>query len=85
LGDDSIRITSIGGDLTQYRGDANHVGFGLGVGGGQGINEGETISIDFSERPATSVTLGLDGLGGYFDENINNANESSVLVTVTLS
>ncbi len=85
LGDDSIRITSIGGDLTQYRGDANHVGFGLGVGGGQGINEGETISIDFSERPATSVTLGLDGLGGYFDENLNNANESSVLVTVTLS
>ncbi|MCG9625603.1 VCBS domain-containing protein [Vibrio mediterranei] len=85
LGDDSIRITSTGGDLTQYRGDANHVGFGLGVGGGQGINEGETISIDFSERPATSVTLGLDGLGGYFDENLNNANESSVLVTVTLS
>ncbi|ASI91682.1 VCBS domain-containing protein [Vibrio mediterranei] len=85
LGDESIRITSTGGDLTQYRGDANHVGFGLGVGGGQGINEGETISINFSERPATSVTLGLDGLGGYFDENLNNANESSVLVTVTLS
>nr|WP_277948700.1 tandem-95 repeat protein [Vibrio sp. 10N.286.49.B1] len=88
LGDgDQIIITSTGGALTQYRGDedANHVGFGLGVGGGQGINEGESLSIDFSDRPATAVTLGLDGLGGYFDENLNNSNESAVTVTVTLS
>ena len=87
VGDDTITITSSGGDLTQYRGDpgANHVGFGLGVGGGKGINQGETITIDFSDRPATSISLGLDGLGGFFNENLNNSNESSVLISVTLS
>ncbi|MCL9777310.1 tandem-95 repeat protein [Vibrio sp. S4B1] len=87
VGNDTITITSSGGNLTQYRGDpdTNHVGFGLGVGGGKGINQGETITIDFSDRPASSIALGLDGLGGFFDENLNNSNESSALISVTLS
>ncbi|MFW7525376.1 tandem-95 repeat protein, partial [Vibrio ostreicida] len=82
---DKVTITSSGGDLTQYRGDsrANHVGHGIGIGGNQGINQGESLSIDFESRPAGSVTLGLDGVGGYFEQDLGNNNESVVVVTVS--
>ncbi|MFV8430253.1 Ig-like domain-containing protein [Vibrio owensii] len=81
---DIVTIRSEGGKLTQYSGDesANHVGYGLGVGGKQGVNEGEKLIIEFDSRPADSVTLGLDGLGGYFEKELGNANESSVVITV---
>ncbi|MGF1770680.1 Ig-like domain-containing protein [Vibrio wakamikoensis] len=84
---DSITISSDKGNLTQYRGDvqANHVGHGLGIGGGHGINEGETLTIDFTQRPATHVELGLDGMGGYFLSGLGGDNESSVTVEVMLS
>ena len=38
-----ITISTDDGLLTQYRGDpdANHVGYGIGVGGNSGINSGE--------------------------------------------
>ncbi|CAE6906039.1 COG2931 RTX toxins and related Ca2 -binding proteins [Vibrio sp. B1ASS3] len=83
-GGDIVTIRSEGGKLTQYSGDeiANHVGYGLGVGGKQGVNEGEKLIIEFDSRPADSVTLGLDGLGGYFEKELGNANESSVVITV---
>ncbi|GAK88116.1 T1SS secreted agglutinin RTX [Vibrio ponticus] len=45
--------------LMQYLGDKNHVGYGLGVGKGDGIQQGESIVIDFNQRPADSVTLAL--------------------------
>ncbi|WP_418642683.1 Ig-like domain-containing protein [Vibrio chaetopteri] len=84
---DSIFISSNKGNLTQYRGDvqANHVGHGLGIGGGHGINQGEELTIDFSERPATHIDLGLDGMGGYFYSGLENDNESAVTIQVTLS
>ncbi|YCO05128.1 tandem-95 repeat protein [Vibrio sp. VNB-15] len=85
LGDgDIVTIRSEGGKLTQYSGDqsANHVGYGIGVGGKQGVNEGEKLIIEFDSRPADSVMLGLDGLGGYFEKGLGNSNESSVLITV---
>ncbi|WCP68436.1 VCBS domain-containing protein [Vibrio tubiashii] len=83
-GNDKVIISSNGGALTQYRGDAtaNHVGHGIGIGAGQGINDGEVLSIDFATRPADSITLGLDGLGGYFEKGLGNSNESSVEITV---
>ena len=84
--DDVIRITANSDRdqaLTQYFGDKNHIGYGLGVGGGGGIQKGETITIDMSERPSDSVTLGLDGLGGWFYEE-QQANPTSVLITVYL-
>ncbi|MET2947465.1 tandem-95 repeat protein [Vibrio owensii] len=83
-GGDIVTIRSEGGKLTQYSGDesANHVGYGLGVGGKQGVNEGEKLIIEFDSRPADSITLGLDGLGGYFEKELGNANESSVVITV---
>ncbi|MBA5763238.1 cadherin-like domain-containing protein [Vibrio sp. 404] len=79
---DQIFITTTGGDPTQYYADKNHIGYGLGVGGGGGIQEGETITIDMSQRPSDSVTLGLDGMGGWFEEGHNK--ETSVVIKVTL-
>ncbi|UPQ86820.1 VCBS domain-containing protein [Vibrio sinaloensis] len=70
-------------DLVQYNENANHVGYGIGVGQGNGIQQGETITINFDSRPADSITLGLDGLGSYFDKNLNNGNESKVTIMVT--
>ncbi|MGF1721062.1 VCBS domain-containing protein, partial [Vibrio kyushuensis] len=85
---DKVTITSSNGPLVQYLGDPNasHVGYGIGAKNDGGIQSNETISIDFSSRPAESVKIGLDGLGGWFDENledgVNTGNESSVEVTV---
>ncbi|ROV60395.1 hypothetical protein EGH82_09600, partial [Vibrio ponticus] len=69
--------------LTQYNGEANknHVGYGIGVGGDYGINKNETLAIEFSSRPADSITLGLDGLGGYFEQGLGK-NETSVVIKV---
>ncbi|GAL20738.1 putative hemagglutinin/hemolysin-related protein [Vibrio maritimus] len=82
---DIIEISG-SGKLTQYRGDvqANHVGHGLGIGGGQGINEGESLTIDFSQRPATTISMGLDGVGGYFSPNQVEAKETAVTIMLTL-
>ncbi|MGR5220585.1 VCBS domain-containing protein [Vibrio parahaemolyticus] len=81
-----VEISSNKGPLTQYRGDVkdNHVGHGLGIGGGDGINKNEQLSIDFTDRPATSITVGLDGLGDYFASNAPAGKESTVLVVLKL-
>jgi hypothetical protein len=84
---DSITISSNNGSLTQYRGDtqANHVGHGLGIGDEYGINQGELLTIDFSQRPATHIELGLDGMGGYFYSELGGSDESAVTVELMLS
>ncbi|WP_164675295.1 Ig-like domain-containing protein [Vibrio rhodolitus] len=79
---DQIFITTSGSVPTQYYGDKNHIGYGLGVGDGNGINQGETINIDLSQRPAGSLTLGLDGMGGWFEEG--HPKETKVVIRVTL-
>ncbi len=79
---DQIFITTIGGVPTQYYADKNHIGYGLGVGGGDGIQQSESIIIDLSQRPAENVTLGLDGMGGWFEEG--HSRETQVLIRVTL-
>ncbi|MGC9494588.1 Ig-like domain-containing protein, partial [Vibrio genomosp. F10] len=81
---DKVTISSSNGPLVQYLGDPNadHVGYGIGAKNDGGIQSNETISITFDDRPADSVTLGLDGLGGWFDENLNTKDESSVQITV---
>ncbi|WP_208640363.1 VWA domain-containing protein [Vibrio aquaticus] len=75
-------------DLTQYNGSAKHIGYGIGIGDDNGIQKDETLTIDFASRPADSITLGLDGLGGWFEEGYGSkpgnkaANESSVVIDV---
>ncbi|ROV58428.1 hypothetical protein EGH82_18455 [Vibrio ponticus] len=79
---DQIFITTSGGVPTQYYADKNHIGYGLGVGGGDGIQQDENITIDLSKRPADSIKLGLDGMGGWFEEG--HPKETKVVIKVTL-
>ncbi|HGS5148653.1 TPA: tandem-95 repeat protein [Vibrio parahaemolyticus] len=75
----SITISSDSGELAQYNRQVSHIGNGIADNDGQGIEKGETITIDLSNNPAGSVNLGLDGLGGLFDYGDDNA----ALITVT--
>ncbi|MDS1908051.1 tandem-95 repeat protein [Vibrio parahaemolyticus] len=75
----SITISSNSGELAQYNRQVSHIGNGIADNDGQGIEKGETITIDLSNNPVGSVNLGLDGLGGLFDYGDDNA----ALITVT--
>ncbi|EMK3508480.1 tandem-95 repeat protein [Vibrio parahaemolyticus] len=75
----SITIFSDSGELAQYNRQVSHIGNGIADNDGQGIEKGETITIDLSNNPVGSVNLGLDGLGGLFDYGDDNA----ALITVT--
>ncbi|MCR9303194.1 tandem-95 repeat protein [Vibrio diabolicus] len=75
----SITISSDSDELAQYNSQVSHIGNGIADNDGQGIEKGETITIDLSNNPVGSVNLGLDGLGGLFDYGDDNA----ALITVT--
>ncbi|WP_411054262.1 tandem-95 repeat protein [Vibrio parahaemolyticus] len=75
----SITISSDSGELVQYNRQVSHIGNGIADNDGQGIEKGETITVDLSNNPVGSVNLGLDGLGGLFDYGDDNA----ALITVT--
>ncbi|MFH4400599.1 tandem-95 repeat protein [Vibrio diabolicus] len=75
----SITISSDSDELAQYNRQVLHIGNGIADNDGQGIEKGETITIDLSNNPVGSVNLGLDGLGGLFDYGDDNA----ALITVT--
>ncbi|HHG3339145.1 TPA: tandem-95 repeat protein [Vibrio parahaemolyticus] len=75
----SITISSNSDELAQYNRQVSHIGNGIADNDGQGIEKGETITIDLSNNPVGSVNLGLDGLGGLFDYGDDNA----ALITVT--
>ncbi|EOK5972675.1 tandem-95 repeat protein [Vibrio parahaemolyticus] len=75
----SITISSDSGELAQYNRQVSHIGNGIADNDGQGIEKGETITVDLSNNPVGSVNLGLDGLGGLFDYGDDNA----ALITVT--
>ncbi|MCS0023032.1 tandem-95 repeat protein [Vibrio antiquarius] len=75
----SITISSDSDELAQYNRQVSHIGNGIADNDGQGIERGETITIDLSNNPVGSVNLGLDGLGGLFDYGDDNA----ALITVT--
>ncbi|MEF1253863.1 Ig-like domain-containing protein [Vibrio sp. M260112] len=84
LGNGHVVTITSNGDLFQHMGDpsANHVGYGIGVNNDKGIDKNDSISIDFGSRPATSVTLGLDGVGGWFHEGLDTNDETSVRIVV---
>ncbi|ENO3675511.1 tandem-95 repeat protein [Vibrio parahaemolyticus] len=75
----SITISSDSCELAQYNRQVSHIGNGIADNDGQGIEKGETITVDLSNNPVGSVNLGLDGLGGLFDYGDDNA----ALITVT--
>ncbi|HCE4766025.1 TPA: tandem-95 repeat protein, partial [Vibrio parahaemolyticus] len=75
----SITISSDSGELAQYNRQVSHIGNGIADNDGQGIEKGETITVDLSNNPVGSVNLGLDGLGGLFDYGDDNA----ALITAT--
>ncbi|WP_440873485.1 tandem-95 repeat protein [Vibrio diabolicus] len=75
----SITISSDSDELAQYNRQVSHIGNGIADNDGQGIEKGETITIDLSNNPVGSANLGLDGLGGLFDYGDDNA----ALITVT--
>ncbi|MCR9972532.1 tandem-95 repeat protein [Vibrio parahaemolyticus] len=75
----AITISSDSGELAQYNRQVSHIGNGIADNDGQGIEKGETITVDLSNNPVGSVNLGLDGLGGLFDYGDDNA----ALITVT--
>nr|WP_275436264.1 VWA domain-containing protein [Vibrio sp. Of14-4] len=79
---DAITVTSASQPLTQYFAGASHIGYGLGVGDDGGIQQGETITIDLSDRPSTSIELGLDGLGGWFEDG--HSHETTAIVQAVL-
>ncbi|MEW4341321.1 tandem-95 repeat protein [Vibrio diabolicus] len=75
----SITISSDSDELAQYNRQVSHIGNGIADNDGQGIEKGETITLDLSNNPVGSVNFGLDGLGGLFDYGDDNA----ALITVT--
>ncbi|MFY2508465.1 cadherin domain-containing protein [Vibrio pectenicida] len=73
-----ISITDNNGKpLMQYIGDKPHVGWGIGDNDGDGMNMQEALVIDLSDNPLGTVTFGLDGMGGAFNDG------SSVYVEIT--
>ncbi|WP_391089993.1 VCBS domain-containing protein [Vibrio sp. NH-UV-68] len=68
--------------LVQNNSQQGHMGFGIAT-TDIGIHKDEVISIDFSSRPADSVTLGLSGLGGWFATNADESVLSRAEITVT--
>ena len=69
LGGVTVTTSVSAGTLTQYNndeGDGGHIGNGIADDSGQGLNQGDLLTVDFGGVGVTSVNLGLDGLGGHF-------------------
>ncbi|MFB9144783.1 tandem-95 repeat protein [Vibrio artabrorum] len=85
---DVVTITSEGRNnldakpLVQNNSQQGHMGFGI-ASTNRGIHQDEAIKIDFSSRPADSVTVGLSGLGGWFAPNADDSIQSRAEITVT--
>ncbi|MEZ9623674.1 tandem-95 repeat protein [Vibrio sp. 10N.261.55.F6] len=85
---DVVTITSEGRNnvdakpLVQNNSQQGHMGFGI-ASTNRGIHQDEVINIDFSSRPADSVTVGLSGLGGWFAPNADDSVQSRAEITVT--
>ncbi|MEZ8859758.1 tandem-95 repeat protein [Vibrio sp. 10N.247.311.51] len=85
---DVVTITSEGRNnvdakpLVQNNSQQGHIGFGI-ASTNRGIHQDEAINIDFSSRPADSVTVGLSGLGGWFAPNADDSVQSRAEITVT--
>ena len=76
LGGVTVTTSVSAGTLTQYNndeGDGGHIGNGIADDSGQGLNQGDLLTVDFGGVGVTSVNLGLDGLGGHFGPDGSSA------------
>jgi|GEM_PF-3286689 len=62
-----------GNTLEQYDNEQGHIGTGIGTTEGQGIESGNSITVDFGDNLVTSATVGFDGMGGYFNPDSMDA------------
>ena len=67
---DGLTITTSvnNGTLTVYGNQQSHIGNGIADDAGQGINQGDVLTVDFGSASVTSFTAGLTGMGGHFYE-----------------
>ena len=56
-----------------------HVGSGIGNESNNGLSGNESLSVEISGDEVNQVTFSLDGLGGWFDADSNQATE--VMIT----
>uniref|UniRef100_UPI0004784E19 tandem-95 repeat protein n=1 Tax=Desulfovibrio oxyclinae TaxID=63560 RepID=UPI0004784E19 len=62
-----VTISSDSGPLRQYNQEqSSHMGIGIGDSDGNGINAGETVTVDFGDAVVSTARIGFDGLGGHF-------------------
>ena len=67
--DVTITITSNSDQALHQYGEEepSHMGFGLGDADNNGINTGETITVDFDGAKVSYAEIGIDGMGGHFE------------------
>ncbi|WP_392340700.1 Ig-like domain-containing protein [Moritella marina] len=70
----SVTTTVSTGKLTAYNTEG-HIGVGIGNASGNGLSEGETLTVAIAGENINEVTFTLAGLGGYFDESSGHATE----------
>ena len=68
-GTDDVTITTSisSGSLKVFDHQANHIGHGLANPSRNGIDMGETLSVDFNGTAVAYAEIGFDGLGNYFN------------------
>ncbi|WP_434356654.1 type I secretion C-terminal target domain-containing protein [Parasalinivibrio latis] len=83
-------LTSNSGPLTAYDNQQNHIGVGVADDDNNGINSGENLSLEFHSPdgkealPVTGLTIGLDGLGGHFDQGGSDGKSAFATIEVYL-
>ena len=77
---DNVKITTYveGDELKAYNRHGTHIGAGLGDNDGNGINAGESLTIEIEGAKANKATFTLDGVGGWFDERSHHATEIKI-------
>jgi len=74
----TITTTVSTGNLKVYDGADSHVGVGIGNSTSNGLSGDETLRVDVVGKDINKVIFTLDGLGGWFDENSNQATQVNI-------
>ncbi len=74
----TITTSVSNGNLGAWNGEG-HVGSGIGNESGNGLSGDESLTVEIMSDDVNQVTFSLDGLGGWFDANSEEATE--VMIT----